>query len=311
MRLSQVDLRAVIAAAIDSVRPAAEKKNVGINTDVDSAGRAVVSGDADKLQQVIWNLLSNAIKFTPKGGRINVRLRQVESDLEIAVSDSGVGIDTEFLPYVFERFRHADSSTLRAHGGLGLGLAIVRHLAEAHGGSVNAYSEGVGKGSTFTVRIPISAVSADPAPERRQRACAEVSLANLHVLVVDDQPDARDVVTLTLQDAGAEVIAVASADEAVDTLAGNTFHALVVDIGMPVHDGYWLIRVVRALPTDRGGRTPAIALTAYATAQDRRDAIAAGYDRHIAKPVEPDELCAVVAAVVGRTVVVRHNQNCG
>ena len=295
-----VDLRGLIVAAIESVRPSADNKDISIGTDIDSRVSAV-SGDANRLQQVVWNLLSNAIKFTPKGGHVDVRLRQIASEAEIAIADSGIGIDPEFLPHVFERFTQADSSKTRAHGGLGLGLAIVRHLTEAHGGTVSAHSEGPGKGSTFKVRLPIpAAAAADIAPERRQRACTEVSLSALHVLVVDDEADAREVVTLTLQDAGAHVMAVSSADEAVNAVMNNYFHVLVADIGMPDHDGYWLIRTVRALPTERETSIPAIALTAYAALRDRREALAAGYDRHVAKPVDPGELCAVVAAVVGR-----------
>ena len=299
VQFRQVDLRALITAAIDSVRPSAENKNIAINVDVD-APTTTVSGDPDRLQQVIWNLLSNAIKFTDKGGHVDVRLRRVESELEIVVADSGIGIDPGFLPHVFERFRQADSSKTRLHGGLGLGLAIVRHLTEAHGGTVSSYSEGAGRGSTFIVRLPIPATAEVVAPERRRRACAQVSLADVQVLVVDDEPDARDVVTLTLQGAGAEVVAVGSAVEAIDTVTKNQFHALVADIGMPVHDGYWLIRELRTLATNHRAAIPAIALTAYASAQDRREALAAGYNRHLAKPVDPDELCAAVAAVVGR-----------
>lgn len=299
VHLRQVDLRALIAATIDSVRPSAENKNISINAHLDVPA-SVVSGDADRLQQVVWNLLSNAIKFTPKGGHVDVRLRQIDCELEIEVADSGIGIDPEFLPHVFERFRQADSSRTRTHGGLGLGLAIVRHLTEAHGGTVSAYSEGAGKGSTFRVRLPIPAAAGDIAPERRRRGCKTVSLADVHVLVVDDEADAREVVMLTLQEAGAEVVAVDSAEEAVKTVMNHQFHALVADISMPVHDGYWLIHAVRTLALDQRRHIPAIALTAYAGVQDQRDALAAGYDRYLAKPVDPDDLCVAVAAVVGR-----------
>jgi signal transduction histidine kinase/CheY-like chemotaxis protein len=297
----QVDVRTVIAAAIDSVRPSAENKNISIDVTVDAAS-TVVSGDAERLQQVVWNLLSNAIKFTAKGGRIDIQLRGVDSELELRVIDSGMGIDPQFLPHVFERFRQADSSKTRAHGGLGLGLAIARHLTEAHGGTVSAYSEGTGTGSTFIVRLPIPAPTTVVAAERRQRPSLAVSLEDLRVLVVDDEADSREVVTLTLQGAGADVTALESAAEAVTSLMSHRFHALVADIGMPVHDGYWLIQKVRSLPNDGRGRIPAIALTAYASAQDQRDALQAGFDRHLAKPVDPDDLCAAVAAVVGRMV---------
>jgi PAS domain S-box-containing protein len=307
----------VVAAAVDSLRPTAEARGVQLEMLLDAtAGQ--VSGDADRLQQVIWNLLSNAIKFTPKGGRVTVQLRPFESQIEITVRDTGPGIAPEFLPYIFDRFRQADGSITREHGGLGLGLAIVRHLVELHGGTIHAESEGANLGSTFRVRLPLMAVRhvADPNGDAAaQRADDTVDgalesdaprgreglLQGLRVLVVDDDPDTRALLVMSLEKNGAEsVAAFGSAPEALAALARLAPDVLVSDIGMPTVDGYQLIRQIRALPIAAGGRTPAAALTAYATADDRRRAIEAGYNLHISKPVEPKELATALARLAGR-----------
>jgi len=272
-------------------------------------GAGIVMGDAARLQQVVWNLLSNAVKFTPRGGRVQVRLGRVNSHVEIAVTDTGAGSDPEFLPHVFERFRQADQRTTRQHGGLGLGLAIVRQLVELHGGTVRADSEGEGAGSTFTVTLPVAPVHRrEEAEESRQPAAHDTLYAHecperldgLRVLVVDDEPDARELLAVGLGQCGAEVVTAASAREALDAIARLKFNALVSDIGMPGEDGYELIRRVRALAPEEGGMTPAVALTAYARAEDRLRALRAGFEMHAAKPVELTELVVVIANLTRR-----------
>jgi CheY-like chemotaxis protein/anti-sigma regulatory factor (Ser/Thr protein kinase) len=270
-------------------------------------GMETIMGDPARLQQVVWNLLTNAIKFTPRGGRVQVRLERVNSQVEIAVTDTGAGIDPEFLPHVFERFRQADQKSTRKHGGLGLGLAIVRHLMELHGGTVRADSEGKGTGATFTVTLPVAAVHrTDDAEERVHPAargmqpshgCPE-KLDGLRVLVVDDEPDAREMLSAGLGQCGAQVTTASSAREALEAVAGGNFDAMISDIGMPVEDGYELIRRVRALPS--GGRIPAVALTAYARTEDRLRALRAGFEMHVSKPVDLTELIVVVANLVRR-----------
>jgi CheY-like chemotaxis protein len=262
------------------------------------------------LQQVVWNLLSNAIKFTPQGGSVEVRLEGAGSHVRVVVADTGEGIDQQFLPYVFDRFRQADGSTTRAHGGLGLGLAIVRHLVELHGGTIQADSGGRGRGATFTVSLPVAALhaheeEAEPArPEARGRRlstteCAE-RLDGLKVLVVDDEPDTLELLGVILKERGADVTTAPSAEASLAKMLRSPFDLLICDIGMPGADGYELIRRVRRLPAHRGGRTPAVALTAYARAEDRMRALRAGYQMHLAKPVEPAELIAVLASLAGR-----------
>jgi len=262
---------------------------------------------------VIWNLLSNAIKFTPKGGRVEVRLECADSYAEITVSDTGQGIRPEFLPHVFDRFRQANGSSTRQHGGLGLGLAIVRYLVELHGGKIQAESQGDGQGSIFRVKLPMMSTrglqeaSASDAIERR-RAIAGYdelleclpTLNGLQVLIVDDEGDARDVVTMTLERGGVDTRAASSVQEAVELLETWRPDVLVADIGMPGEDGYALIRRVRSLPAERGGRTPAMALTAYARTEDRVRILSSGYQLHVTKPVEPVELMAAVASLAGR-----------
>jgi CheY-like chemotaxis protein/two-component sensor histidine kinase len=297
-----VELVSVIEAAIETVRPAAQAKEIGIQSVLDPAA-GPVAGDSDRLQQVVWNLVSNAIKFTPKGGCVQVRLERVNSHVEITVTDTGQGIESEFVPYVFERFRQADSSSTRVYSGLGLGLAIVRHLVELHGGTVLAYSEGQGKGATFTVKLPLLSIIVAAAPGEHSPCTIALSMAfnnppalkGVRVVIVDDEPDSRDLLVAALEQCEAKVFAFASASEALAAVSQLKPDVLVSDIGMPLEDGYSLIRKVRQLSAEQGGQIPAIALTAYARAEDRTRAIASGFQIHIAKPVEPTELATLVA----------------
>jgi len=309
LNVHTVELLPVIEAAMDTVRPTTDTKNIRLQSVLDPAAGPVL-GDSERLQQIVWNLLSNAIKFTPKRGRIQVCLQRINSHVEIVVTDTGQGISAEFLPYVFERFRQADSSITRSFGGLGLGLAIVRQLVELHGGTVHADSPGEGQGATFTVKLPLMAVGPKAIePERVHPAVGgsvpfECSprLDGLRILIVDDDADIRDLLTYTLEVCGAEVIAAASADEAISALTESStpMDILISDIGMPDEDGYALLRRVRALEPENGGGIPAIALTAYARTQDRRAALLAGFQSHVAKPVEAAELIAVIANLAGR-----------
>jgi CheY-like chemotaxis protein/anti-sigma regulatory factor (Ser/Thr protein kinase) len=262
-----------------------------------------------RLQQVVWNLLSNAIKFTTRGGKVQIRLERVNSHIEIAVSDTGAGISPEFLPHVFDRFRQADQRTTRQHGGMGLGLAIVRHLVELHGGTVKAESRGEGQGSTFTVLLPVAPVYQVAVEGERVHPAARDMLPSfdcvdrldgLRVLVVDDEPDTRDLLKAGLGRCGAQVTVVGSADEALEAMKVFAPDLLISDIGMPEVDGYELMRRVRALSVESGGRVPAIALTAYARVEDRLQALRAGYQMHITKPVELAELVAVAASLIQR-----------
>jgi PAS domain S-box-containing protein len=300
----------VINAAIDAVRPAAEAKNVRIKTALDPwAG--IVSGDADRLQQVLWNLLSNAIKFTPEDGTVQVRLERANSHIEIIVSDTGEGIEPEFLPFVFDRFRQADSTLTRAHGGLGLGLAIVRHLVEMHGGTVRADSAGENLGATFTVKLPLRAIhqqGQEPSlPEPVEASfIADVAfkcppeLNGVRVLVVDDEEDARLLLIAVLEQCNALVRSSSSVAEALAEIEEWMPDVLVSDIEMPGEDGYELIRKVRELEAERGGRIPAVALTAHARTEDRMRALSSGYQMHVPKPVEPAELAVVIASLSRR-----------
>jgi CheY-like chemotaxis protein len=291
------------------VRPTADAKGIALNAVLGSDSDSVrVSGDPDRLQQVLWNLLSNAIKFTPRGGQIDVQLDKVQSHVELRVRDTGHGIPQDFLPYVFDRFRQADGTSARKFGGLGLGLAIVRHLVELHGGRVHVYSAGEGHGATFTVALPIRAVHTDPRESVHPSLVRGSpyllsdlpSLADLRVLVVDDDADARDLVTAVLEPCGANVTAVASVEEALCAIAKAQPDVLISDIGMAGEDGYALVRKLRALDPAQGGRIPAAALTAYARPEDRSRILAEGFQLHMAKPVDPAELIAAVGQLVGR-----------
>jgi two-component system, chemotaxis family, CheB/CheR fusion protein len=307
--VSMVELIPIINAALDVVRPAAEAKQIKLVSSLDPAvGLALV--DADRIQQVVWNLMTNAVKFTPKGGLVAVSLEREGTSVIITVSDTGAGIEPDFLPFIFDRFRQFEGDTKREHGGLGLGLAIVRHLVEMHGGTVGATSPGKGRGATFIVTLPLAASreEASDVGRDRQTVAGEIPrdgvlapdyLRNLRVLVVDDEPDTRDLLSEMLTNYEAEVKTCASAAEALQTLDEWRPNALVSDIGMPGEDGYDLLRKIRAREPERGGRIPAIALTAYARAEDARRALAVGYQMHMPKPVESDLLVAAVASVAG------------
>jgi signal transduction histidine kinase/ActR/RegA family two-component response regulator len=303
LNVRPIEVRTVLEGALDSVRHAAEAKGVRLEARLADPGE--LSGDPDRLQQVVWNLLSNAIKFTPRGGSVRVTLSRDPQHAEVVVEDTGIGIRPEFLPHVFERFRQADSSSTRPHGGLGLGLAIVRHLIELHGGTVDVASEGEGKGSRFTVRLPVVAPVAAAGDARRrdpQALPAEVlgQLEGLEVLLVEDEADARELIRTMLEQLGARVTTAASADEALAVFDRTPPDVLLSDIEMPGTDGYSLMRKVRERPVDRGGSVPSAALTAYARPEDRAAALRAGYQLHIAKPVQPAELVAVVSSLARR-----------
>jgi PAS domain S-box-containing protein len=303
-----VDLLNIVNAAIDSIRPAVDAKGIRLQTILDP-GAGPILGDADRLQQIVWNLLTNAVKFTPKGGRIQVRVQRVDSHVEIVVSDSGVGISKEFLPYVFDRFRQADASTTRIHGGLGLGLSIVHQLVDLHGGSVSVQSEGEGKGATFTINLPFVGVinnSQDAESEQPVHSDDIISLdglPSLHglkVLVVDDEADTRELIGEVLRECGSEVITSRSAAEALEALQQHKPDILISDLGMPDEDGYSLISKIRARPSERGGQIPAAALTAYARVEDRMRVLRSGFQFHLPKPVDSAELVTVVASLAGR-----------
>ena len=300
--VQRIDLPAILSEAIDTVYASASAKGVRLQTLIDPLN-APVSGDPNRLQQVFWNLLNNAIKFTAKGGRVQVLLKRVDSHVEISISDTGEGISPEFLPYIFTRFQQADPSTTRRHGGLGLGLAIVKHLAELHGGSVRAKSGGVGKGATFIVSLPLTVLH--PPQEQVERenpksnprdlpSLPTISFNHISVLVIDDEPDARDLLKLLLESAGASVHLAESAEQGFEHLLTTSVDVLICDIGMPDVDGYSLIRRIRALDDARKSEVAAVALTAYARLEDRTEAIRAGFQNHLSKPVEPAELLAVV-----------------
>jgi PAS domain S-box-containing protein len=300
MEWKAVDFAAVVRGVVQGLQVQAAAKKVALSTDVPDVPM-VVGGDAVRLQQVAWNVVSNAVKFTPASGRVDVRLGVQDGQAVLHVSDSGVGIAPEFLPYVFDRFRQADSSTTRAHGGLGLGLALVSHLVEMHGGSVEAHSDGRGQGAVFTIRLPLADASGLVPPERADRDIrVPLRLSGVRVLVVEDEEDTRDLLSAALGHSGAVVDLAASAEEALANLGRRRPDVLVCDIGMPVEDGYALLTRVRALAAEEGGLVPAVALTAYARSDDRRRALAAGFQVHLAKPVDPDELISVVARMAGR-----------
>jgi CheY-like chemotaxis protein len=304
--VQRLDLADVIRAAAQTVEPAAAAKDIRVQLVLDPM-TGPVSGDPNRLQQVFWNLLSNAIKFTAKGGRVQVLLERINSHLEVSVIDTGEGIDPAFLPHVFDRFRQADATTTRRHGGLGLGLAIVKQVVELHGGTIRAKSPGKNHGATFIVSLPLTVVhpEIDPLPPRRHPTAepvavavdSSVRIAGVRVLVVDDEPDARALLRRLFEERGATVSTASSATEALSILQTERPDVLISDIGMPDEDGYTLIRRVRSLRPEHGGRTPAIALTAYARAEDRVKAVVAGFQHHLSKPIEPVELIVMVASL--------------
>jgi signal transduction histidine kinase/CheY-like chemotaxis protein len=295
-----LDISSVTRAAINVVRPASDAKNITLDYWAEP-GLGAISADSARLQQVVWNLLSNAVKFTPQGGKITIRIQQDRSHAKVTVQDTGQGIEAEFLPRVFDRFRQADSSTTRSFGGLGLGLAIVRHLVELHGGTVSAESEGVGKGATFTARFPLLKDRAEPVSPGVELNAAEVrSLDGLRVLLVDDEPEAREIISTVIGRTGAEVKTCISASDALMKMAEWRPDVILSDIAMPEEDGYSFIGKVRALPPEKGGETPAAALSAYARDEDRMQALAAGYQMHIAKPIGASQLVTMVAKLAGR-----------
>jgi two-component system, chemotaxis family, CheB/CheR fusion protein len=310
LRLTQrpIDLVPIVRMAVESARPGAEAKGVGLQLVEDETG-AMAVGDPDRLQQIVWNLLSNAIKFTGRGGQVQVSLGRQAASWQIVVKDTGQGISPEFLPHVFERFSQAEGGSARKHPGLGLGLAIVRHLVELHGGRVTAASEGEGRGATFSVRLPVPLFSPfsprarDSAEGRGADATGfgPTVLEGLRILLVEDDADSRDALRTLLEQFGGRVTAAASAAEALASLAAVRPHLLVSDIGMPVQDGYDLIRRVRELPPDRGGDVPALALSAYASKQDRARALAAGFQQHLTKPVLPPDLVTKLLDLAARS----------
>ena len=310
LNVRPLQLAPVAAAALEPLMPAATAKAIKVQTLLDPAAGLVV-GDPDRLRQVVWNLAANAVKFTPRGGRVTVRVERLpHADVRLVVEDTGEGISADFLPHVFERFRQGDASNTRSHGGLGLGLAVVRHLVELHGGTIEARSEGEGRGATFTVVLPV----ADPAPLPPEApapaggadpsTCLPADapdLSGVRVLVVDDGEDVREVVSVVLRQCGAEVRAVGTASEALEELAGFAPHVLVSEVEMRGETGFSLMQKVRALPPERGGLVPAAALSAYGRTDDRVQALLAGFQIHVPKPVQPAELVAVVASLAGRT----------
>jgi PAS domain S-box-containing protein len=302
--IDHVDMNQVVSGAVEVVRPAADAKGVSVRWQ-GNPDAGVVKGDAGRLQQVLWNLLSNAVKFTPRGGSVQVSLRREESTIEIEIADTGDGISPEFLPRVFERFSQQEASNSRKAGGLGLGLAIVKHLIELHGGTVDAQSEGPGRGSTFVIKLPPVAVRHPKEPVRSSMAPASdlqlpAELQGLRVLVLDDEADCRELVQVVLERAGAVVMSASNVADALEAIRRLRPDAIVSDIGMPGEDGYIFIEKLRALPREEGGRTPAVALTAFARADDRRKALLAGFQNHAAKPIEAQELMVVVANLAGR-----------
>ena len=295
----------MVRSAIDTIRPAATSK--GLRVEADLGVDVAVHGDPDRLQQALWNLLTNAVKFTDRGGSVRVRIARSDSHVAVSVQDTGHGIPVEFLPHVFDRFRQADASAARHHGGLGLGLAIVRSIAELHGGTVRVDSEGAGRGSTFTLILPENGVPAggeepegyahvaESPPPPSVTASVDACLAGARVLVVDDEPDARELLDRLLTERGAQVRVASGAEEALAILDEATMDVMIADIGMPGVDGYELARRLRRRDASRGGNVPALALTAFARQEDRARALATGYEDHLTKPVDASALIAAVA----------------
>ncbi len=305
--LHQISFSSVVEAAVDSAKPAADAKGIRLKA-ILSSGKDVVNADAGRLQQVVWNLLTNAIKFTPKAGQVQVVLQRVNSHVELSVSDTGIGISSTYLPHVFDRFSQKDSSSTRAFGGLGLGLAICKQIVELHGGVITAASQGEGCGATFSVQLPLSiahleergASRSHPTMETHQKEMLSLPrLDNVYVIAVDDEPDARDLLRTVLEEQGAKVTTFPSAEDALAALKSTKPTVLICDVGMPNTDGYQLIRKLRA-EESRSERTPALALTAFARAEDRKRCLIAGYQAHLAKPFDVGELILVIADLVGR-----------
>jgi len=305
--LHPLNLAPIVDAALDALRPTADVKGIQLQTHF-VPEECLVKGDPNRLRQVIWNLLSNAIKFTQRGGSVSIDLTCVESTARLTVSDTGDGISPDFLPYVFDRFRQAEGSISRKQGGLGLGLAVARHLVELHGGTITAESEGLGQGSVFTVDLPLAQERRDPARaeerrrevERRRSRSGVIRLDGVHVMLVEDDDDSRKLLGTMLKRHGARVTSTKSAAEALEAFKNEVPDVLISDIGMPDQDGYELIRKLRALPVENGGNIPAIALTGYASRKDRERALSSGYHQHMAKPIEQADMIAAIAAVVGR-----------
>jgi len=302
---SRIEIAKVVEAAAESIGPTAEEKGINFKTTL-APEAGMVLGDPDRLQQAVWNLLSNAVKFTPEGGNVELRLTRVNSQIEIAVIDDGQGISPDFLPHVFDRFRQQDATTARQHGGLGLGLAIVRHLAELHGGSARVESEGEGRGATFTITLPVAADLAPPPGKARQSSIISESYTNLpsldgvRILLVDDLAEARELITFALVNKGAEVRTADSATEGLSVLGEWRPDVILSDIAMPSEDGYAFIRKVRKMSEEKGGKIPAAALTAYVGSKERLKSLDAGYQAYITKPVEWSELIMIVASLAGK-----------
>jgi len=297
LNVAPVNLLRAIEAAIDTVQTAAIAKSIQIHSMLSDVRQ--VAGDAVRLQQIVWNLLTNAVKFTPSGGRIDIRLEQIDNQAQITITDTGKGISPDFLPHIFESFCQEDASVTRNHGGLGLGMAIVYQLVEAHGGTVTADSLGEGKGATFTIRLPLLSVNSEESrsnPLREQN----LDLTGVRVLIIDDELDSRELLSAMMAQAGADAMTVASAAEFLTALESFQPDVLVSDIGMPEIDGYTLLKQVRYLSPEQGGQVPAIALTAYAGEIDQQQAIAAGFQKHIAKPIEPDQLVVAIVSLLSR-----------
>jgi CheY-like chemotaxis protein len=312
---AEVDLGNVLRAAVDVLMPMAEAKVIALDVRVEG-GLCRLSGDADRLQQAFWNVLQNAIKFTAKSGRVTVRLSRTDAGAELVVADSGRGIRPDFLPFVFERFRQADSSTTRAEGGLGLGLAITKHIVELHGGTVSARSRGEGHGATFTIVLPAQALearSASSTPGRSAKPSSGVylstggtekvqGLSGVKILVCDDDEDGRELLAAVLAAEGADTYTAANGGAVLEAFREFGPHVLVSDVGMPHIDGYELIRQIRAMPEDEGGQVPAIALTAHAGGEDELKALLAGYQVYVTKPIDPSRLVHIVGNLVGRPI---------
>jgi signal transduction histidine kinase/ActR/RegA family two-component response regulator len=310
LNIDRVSLPSIIDAAVDAILPEADAKGIELQREIPSEF-PLISGDSERLQQVIWNLLSNAIKFTPKNGCVQVRLECMSGQAVITVKDSGIGIDPQFIPHVFERFRQASSATTRTHGGLGLGLSIVRQLTELHGGTAEVFSPGEGKGATFSIRLPLGVSEVESRDQEAETGTADVTsvLTGMKILVVDDEQDSRDFLRTAVERYGSSVETATSVGEALKVIELERPDFLVSDIGMPGEDGHSLIRRVRALPAEKGGQTPAIALTAYARSEDQLRAVQAGFQMHLSKPVEPEELVSAIANVVGMRSALRSDNS--